>query len=587
MKNKKKKELSEVESKSIGESLLDGKMLAKMAQGGAAQLRSNADEVNKLNVFPVPDGDTGDNMRMTIESGIAAIENTNTSNLADVMKLLSKGMLLGARGNSGVILSQFFAGMAKGFGTSPVADPTTLGAALDFGVKQAYASVITPTEGTILTVARESVEYAVARITPKSTIRSLFGDLVKEMQASLQRTPEILTVLKEAGVVDSGAAGLFHIINGFNRVLNGEVVEDTAPAEIASSSSKLPVFTTFGPDSMMEYGYCTEFLLQLQRGKVDVDAFDVNTMTDFLRTVGDSIVAFKTDSIIKVHVHTMTPEKVLGFARQFGEFLTVKIENMSVQHTESDTGDSVDVDAEKQTAETSKTSEIEQTPDAPKKKYGIVTVCNGAGIEELFLELGADCIVNGGQTQNPSTQDFLDAFKKTPAENIFVFPNNGNILMAAQQAADIYTDATIYVIKSKDLGMGYVALSSMDLSDPEPESVFNAALEAMSNVVTGYVSPSIRNADLNGVHINKGDHIGIVGKEIKVSAPSKSEAVHELVDGMLADDDKGMITLFFGKDATDEDRSEIMEYLDKKYHSVEAYYVDGGQDIYPYIIVTE
>lgn len=585
MKNKKKKELSEVESKSSGESLLDGKMLVKMAQGGAAQLRSNADEVNRLNVFPVPDGDTGDNMRMTIESGIAAIENTNTSNLADVMKLLSKGMLLGARGNSGVILSQFFAGMAKGFGTSPVADPATLGAALDFGVKQAYASVITPTEGTILTVARESVEYAVARITPKSTIRSLFGDLVKEMQASLQRTPEILTVLKEAGVVDSGAAGLFHIINGFNRVLNGEEVEDTVQAEITSSSAKTSVFTTFGPDSMMEYGYCTEFLLQLQRGKVDIDAFDVSTMTDFLRTVGDSIVAFKTDSIIKVHVHTMTPEKVLGFARQFGEFLTVKIENMSVQHTESDTGDNAD--AEEQTAETSKTSKIEQAPDAPKKKYGIVTVCNGEGIEELFLELGADRIVNGGQTQNPSTQDFLDAFKETYAENIFVFPNNGNILMAAQQAADIYTDAKIYVIKSKDLGMGYVALSSMDLSDPEPESVFNAALEAMANVVTGYVSPSIRNADLNGVHINKGDHIGIVGKEIKVSEPSKGEAVRALVDGMLESGDKGMITLFFGKDATDEDRSEIMEYLDEKHHSIEAYYVDGGQDIYPYIIVTE
>ncbi len=585
MKNKKKKELSASEESTKETNLLDGKLLAKMARGGAAQLSSNADEVNKLNVFPVPDGDTGDNMRMTIESGIAAIENTNTSNLADVMKMLSKGMLLGARGNSGVILSQFFAGMAKGFGTSPVADPATIGAALDFGVKQAYASVMTPTEGTILTVARESVEYAVARLTPDSTIRSLFGDLVKEMQASLQRTPDILKVLKDAGVVDSGAAGLFHIINGFNRVLNGEEIENTADKELKSPTASTSVFTSFGPDSMMEYGYCTEFLLQLQRGKVDIDAFDVNTITDFLRTVGDSIVAFKTDSIIKVHVHTMTPEKVLGFARQFGEFLTVKIENMSVQHTESDTGDSTD--AEEQTAETSKTSEIEQTTDVPKKKYGIVTVCNGEGVEELFLELGADRIVNGGQTQNPSTQDFLDAFKKTPAENIFVFPNNGNIVMAAQQAADIYTDANVYVIKSKDLGMGYVALSSMDLSDPEPESVFNAALEAMANVVTGYVSPSIRNADLNGVHINKGDHIGIVGKEIKVSAPSKGEAVRALVDGMLESGDKGMITLFFGKDATDEDKSEIMEYLDEKHNSVEAYYVDGGQDIYPYIIVTE
>lgn len=585
MKNKKKKEQSETEKKSSGISLLDGKMLAKMARGGAAQLSSNADEVNKLNVFPVPDGDTGDNMRMTIESGIAAIENTDTSNLADVMKLLSKGMLLGARGNSGVILSQFFAGMAKGFGTSPVADPATLGAALDFGVKQAYASVITPTEGTILTVARESVEYAVARLTPESTIRSLFGDLVKEMQASLQRTPEILQVLKDAGVVDSGAAGLFHIINGFNRVLNGEEVESTGHAELSAPSSKLPVFTSFGPDSMMEYGYCTEFLLQLQRGKVDIDAFDVNTVTDFLRTVGDSIVAFKTDSIIKVHVHTMTPEKVLGFARQFGEFLTVKIENMSVQHTDSETSEPVE--PEKSAGAEEQAEAPKEAPKPEKKKYGIVAVCNGKGVEELFLELGADRIVDGGQTQNPSTQNFLDAFENTPAENIFVFPNNGNIVMAAQQAAAIYTDAKVYVVKSKDLGMGYVAMSSMDLSDPDPDSVFESAVEAMASVVTGYVSPSIRNADLNGVHINKGDHIGIVGKEIKVSAPSKPQAVHELVDAMLESGDKCMITVFFGKDATDEDRTELVEYLDKKHHGVEAYYVDGGQDIYPYIVVTE
>ena len=317
---------------------LGGLLLKKMAFGGAKELSSNADEVNKLNVFPVPDGDTGDNMRMTIESGISEMESVDSDNIGKVMDSFSHGMLLGARGNSGVILSQFFAGTAKGLGTTVKADVQTLGHALELGVKQAYSSVMTPTEGTILTVAREAVEYAVSRITPKSTIRSLFADLSDEMNRSLERTPEILTVLKEAGVVDSGAAGLYYIIDGFNRVLNGG---EDASAEVANNSEEkknsIPVAKgTFGPDSVMSYGYCTEFLLQLQNSKTNIDEFDVDALKEFLVGVGDSIVAFKTDSIVKVHVHTFVPETVLEYARKYGEFLTVKIENMSLQHSELD-----------------------------------------------------------------------------------------------------------------------------------------------------------------------------------------------------------------------------------------------------------
>ncbi|MBR4295626.1 MAG: DAK2 domain-containing protein [Clostridia bacterium] len=567
-KNEKKKA-----SKQTGIKYLGGLLLSKMAMGGAALLRSNADEVNKLNVFPVPDGDTGDNMRMTIESGIAAIENLDTDDLAEVMRVLSHGMLLGARGNSGVILSQFFAGTAKGFEGVDKADPTVLGAALELGVKQAYTSVMTPTEGTILTVARESVEYAVKSITPKSTIRSFFADLVGEMHASLDRTPEILAVLKEAGVVDSGGAGLFYIMDGFNRVLNGEEVADNG---VASSTLAKPsaLNTSFGPDSKMVFGYCTEFLLQLQRAKTNIDKFDVEKLKKFLAGVGDSIVAFKTDSIVKVHVHTFTPEKVLAHCREFGEFITLKIENMSVQHTSS-------------LNEEESSEKNEKSSSGPAKKYGIVAVCNGQGIEELYHELGTDEVVQGGQTQNPSTNDFLDAFSRVNAEHIFVFPNNGNIFMAAQQAAEIYKDALVHVLPSKNIGTGYVAISSADFENPDADAIVEEMKNAMKRVTAGYVSPSIRDAEINGIHINKGDTIGIIEKEIVISEPYRTTAAFRLAEKLLDDPNKFMLSVFCGKDSNEEEQAELNACLCESFPSAEIYFINGGQDIYPYIFVAE
>ena len=575
----KKKDNAKQSGDSKGIKYLGGLLLSKMAIGGAAQLRSNADEVNKLNVFPVPDGDTGDNMRMTIESGIVAIENLHTDNLAEVMRVLSKGMLLGARGNSGVILSQFFAGTAKGFEGVSKADPVTLGRALELGVKQAYTSVMTPTEGTILTVARESVEYAVKCVTPQSTIRSFFGDLVKEMQASLERTPEALSILKEAGVVDSGGAGLLYIMDGFNRVLNGEEITDTSSAESAAAPKPSLVSTDFGPDSEMKYGYCTELLLQLQSAKTDIEKFDIEPLKAFLSGIGDSIVAFKADSIVKIHVHTFTPDKVLAYCRDYGEFLTVKIENMSVQHTstleEEKGGESAAPVADQQEQETE------------SKKYGIVAVSNGPGIEALFRELGTDEIVQGGQTQNPSTNDFLDAFAKINAEHIFVFPNNGNILMAAQQAGELYDKAKIHVIPSKNIGTGYVAVASADFSNEDPDAIADEMVNAMKRVTAGYVSPSIRDADMNGVHINKGDTIGIIEKEIVVAKQDKNTAACSLAEKLFEDPDKFMLSVFCGKDATAEEREELQSMLSEKCPSVEVYFIDGGQEIYPYIFVAE
>ena len=569
------KKKTEAKKKNSGFKYLTGLLFAKMMRGGANELRANAEKVNKLNVFPVPDGDTGDNMSMTIESGVAALETLESDDLALVMKVASKGMLLGARGNSGVILSQFFAGIAKKLEDADAADPVAMGKALEAGVEQAYASVMTPTEGTILTVARESVAYAISRITPKSTIRTLFADLVKEMNKAVERTPETLAVLKEAGVVDSGGAGLFYIIDGLNRVLNGEEI---APAPEAKDAKSLSVPSgDFGPESTMDFGYCTELLIQLMRAKCDVEAFDIEPVKSYLASVGDSVVAFKTDSVVKIHVHTMTPEKVLEYARGFGEFISVKIENMSLQHTESK--------SEEQGKEAHEPKE--KSAPAEKKKYAVVTVANGAGIKAIFTELMADVIVEGGQTNNPSAQDFIDAFDMINAEHIFVLPNNGNIIMAANQAAEIYTGAKVHVLNTKTVGAGYVALSTMNLEAATPDEIIREVEASIQNITSAYVSPSVRDADMNGVHVNAGDTIGVINKEIVVSMPDRVEATKALIEKMFENKDKYMLTVFTGSDASAEEASYIESFVSEAFADVECYFLDGGQDIYPYIFVAE
>ena len=579
---KKKSEKTPSDGKGI--KYLGGLLLSRMAMGGAAHLRRNADEVNKLNVFPVPDGDTGDNMRMTIESGIAAIEKLDSDDLAEVMRTLSHGMLLGARGNSGVILSQFFAGTAKGFEGVDQADPAALGHALNMGVKQAYTSVMTPTEGTILTVAREAVDYATSRITPTSTIRSFFADLVGEMHASVDRTPEVLSVLKEAGVVDSGGAGLFYIMDGFNRVLNGEEVSPAAPAERPALRSAEVDLDAFGPDSVMEYGYCTELLCRLQTAKGAIEDFDPEELKQFLSSVGDSVVAFRTESVVKIHVHTLTPQRVLDYMQRYGEFLTVKIENMSLQHS------SRTEDEEEEAEQTSPTFfapvSAAEEGEGEKKRYGIVAVCSGAGIEALYTDLGTDRIIRGGQTQNPSTNDFLQAFSTLKCEHIFVFPNNGNIFMAASQAAELYADAAVHVIPSKNVGAGYVAISSADLSDPDVASVEKSMCDAMERVACGYVSPAIRDTEMNGLTIHDGDTIGIVGKQILTCDPDRRVAALALADQLLSGD-RFMLTVFRGADATEEEAKELIDALTAAHGDAEIYFVEGGQEIYPYIFVAE
>ena len=543
---------------------IDGKVYAQMILGGVGVLAAHAEEVNNLNVFPIPDGDTGDNMLLTIRGG--AVGQAQSEHLAQEAKRISGNMLLSARGNSGVILSQFFEGITLGFKDAGEADSEMLGEAFQSGVACAYRAVLKPTEGTILTVLREATEYAcnVHTSAPKVFLEAFLD----EAKRSLAKTPELLPVLKKAGVVDSGAAGLIYIMEGMKRVLSGETF-DADIEKKATEDSFDP--DAFGPDSVLDLGYCTELLLRLQHAKTQVASFDTQVLTSYLETVGDSIVAVKTDSIVKIHVHTMSPHLVLAYCQQFGEFLKVKIENMSLQHNHI-AGESV--------------QEAAVSPTLEKKPFGVVAVANGDGIKEAFLGMGADVIVDGGQSMNPSTEDFLRAFRKVQAETILVFPNNGNIILAAQQAAALYTHAKVYVISSKTIGDGYAALSMLDTDCGDIDAILADCHMAMEGVLTAEVSKCVRDADMDGVMAHTGDYIGFIGKQLLAADTERREAARKTID-CLALEDHAVCILICGEDSTDEEARALHDYISSHYPMTEIYMINGGQSIYSYIIVAE
>lgn len=547
---------------------LSGALFADMVRGGTQNLRANAQVVNDLNVFPIPDGDTGDNMSMTMEGGDAAIHGVASDSLSYIADKLAGGMLLGARGNSGVILSQFFAGIAKGLANVERANAKTLGDAFQSGVKQAYESVLTPTEGTILTVAREATEYAVERITPETTLEDFFSCFIKEMHNSLQHTPELLPVLKESGVIDSGGAGLVYVIEGMNKILHGEKVAESTASTPAVHTVDISAFTA---DSVMEFGYCTEVLLQLQNSKVDAEAFDVRIISDHLATLGNSIVAVKSGTVVKIHVHTMTPGRVFEYCQHFGEFLTVKVENMALQHSE---------------AKTENRFESANRKKQEHKSFAVVAVAAGDGIQETFRSLGADFIVEGGQTMNPSSEDFLAAFDAVNADTVYVLPNNSNIILTARQAASLYDKADVRVLESRTVGDGYAALTMLDFDSGDADAIEQNLTDAMQGVVTGMVTRSVRDSHLGGMDIAKNDFIGFAGKEMLSDASTVTGAACDLLSKLDMTDREVLIAIC-GKDATAADMDGIRAYVQKNFPAVELYEIDGGQDVYHFIFVLE
>ena len=552
---------------------LTGHLYAELIKSGASNLRLHCQEVNNLNVFPIPDGDTGDNMLMTI-SVAAAADYSQDSDLNLVSSKISSAMLLGARGNSGVILSQFFDGIAAGFYNTKEADIEKISAAFLEGVNHAYAAVMTPVEGTILTVAKDSVKIAVN--SKPDTLEEFVDILISEAKKSLKKTPDLLDVLKKAGVVDSGGAGLIYIYEGFKAYLEGKELSSDYSSQITethSSAQKTAVdISKFTEDSILEYGYCTEILLRLQKAKCNPSDFDICVIKDFLNKTGNSVVIFKTDSIVKIHVHTMTPDKILAFCQQFGEFLTVKIENMSLQHN------SLGEDA------AGKESHKQQEEIQEHKAVGFVAVASGDGIKQLFTDNNVNYVIDGGQSMNPSSHDFLKAFEIVNADTIFVLPNNSNVILAAKQAAELYKKADVRVINSTNIGEGYGAIS---MYDPECQDItqIEQQLNQFTTEILNYeITRCIRDAEMDGVKLKNGDYIAISGKKIIAHSSDLYSTAKDII--LKADFTNHEICIILrGKTVTEKEGNELCAFVESNYRGKEVYLLDGQQEIYNYIII--
>ena len=556
---------------------VDGEMFAHFIRNGAARLQKNIQKINDLNVFPIPDGDTGDNMYLTLSGGIQEMEREESPLLGKKAQALAGGMLLAARGNSGVILSQIFSGIGNGLDGKEKVTLRELTEAFDCGVKRAYETVLSPVEGTILTVARESVQL-LQFSDEETTLGEYSAHLVEVMHDSLSNTPELLDVLKEAGVVDSGGAGLYMIAEGAADAVRGEEAE-MSDQPVVSSAPKLDL-GLFTENSVLEFGYCTEFLLRLMYSKVDVDTFDEQVISDYLSTLGDSIVAFKDGSIVKVHVHTMTPSKALEFCQQFGEFLTIKIENMMLQHNNH-----------VEQLEAKRKEKEEDDSDIPvvrkkRRRYATCVVAVGDGIKDVFREMGADEILDGGQSKNPSTQDFMDCFDRLNADAVFVFPNNPNIFMAAQQAAEMYSDSAIYVIPSRSLGQAYTAMSMLDISLETPEEMEENFITNMNYAATGMVCRASRDFHGDELTVSEEDYVGMTDQKLLSASPDKIRALEEMCLGMGIED-REIATLIFGEDATEEDRDKVRNLFRNKWEKMEFYEIDGRQELYDFIVILE
>ena len=550
--------------------IIDGSLYARMIKEGTRELNRNRQTVNDLNVFPIPDGDTGDNMFMTMDGGAQAVDAT-CKDLGKVAKQASQGMFMGARGNSGVILSRIFKGISLGLADKTESDLRSFMKALDDGVSESYKAVSQPVEGTILTVFRESVENTRKFVKDDTTFEAMFEELLDEMSKSLKHTPELLDVLKQAGVVDSGGAGLIYIFQGIENTLLGLETEDSASTQ-SQNGPKKPDLSKFNEDSELIYGYCTEFILQLMTAKVGkVSDFDEKVIFDYLSSVGESLVAFRDGSIIRVHVHTKTPGEILNHCQQWGEFLTLKIENMTVQHNET-------IGHERPV--------LELTTKKPRKRFATVTVAAGEGICEIFREIGVDAVINGGQSMNPAVKDFIDAFETIDAETILVFPNNGNVILTARQSADVYDKSEIVVIPNKDLGTGYAAISMLDNTKNNTEEMVASINASMEGVVTAMVSQANRDTEQDNVQIVSGHYIGFADGTVYTDNAERAAAVLDLAEKLNAGD-YSILMLIKGKDVPQEEADSILETLEKKYRLTEIIPIDGEQPIHDYVMILE
>ncbi len=540
----------------MGVSSIDVTLFRKMVMNGAINLKNNQEEVNQLNVFPVPDGDTGTNMSMTITSGVNEMTNFESSSIIDVAKVLSRGALMGARGNSGVILSQFLRGVYVGLkeNTTNELDKLGLLKCFESGRKIAFKAVTEPVEGTILTVIRESYEKVNAMIDDIADTEELLRKYLEFAKDTLAHTPDLLPVLKEAGVVDSGGAGFVKIIEGWMLALEGISLE---VADAKTNSAK----EAQAKKTELKYIYDVETIIALKKP----ESFESADLVSSISLVGDALTVTKDNDLVKVHVHTNKPGKILDIALKLGDLITVKVDNLNVKPQVKEAALGI--------------------KEAPKKPIAIISVCFGDGIISTFKEMGVDYIISGGQTMNPSTESFVEAIKEVHAENVIIIPNNGNVVMAAKQAANLVDDVNVAVIKAKTIAQGF---SSLMYYDPESDLETNVTNmeEAIANVTSGEVTYSVRDTEIGGIKINTDDYMGIANGKIIISTKERKDALKSLL-GDCINDDSHMVTFFYGKDVKEDEVSELEDIATSINPNVDVEIIDGKQEIYSYIIAVE
>jgi uncharacterized protein len=553
---------------------LDGKRFAEMVIQGANHLSANAKMVDALNVFPVPDGDTGTNMNLSMTSGAKEVKNNIQDHIGKVGVALSKGLLMGARGNSGVILSQLFRGFSKAIEQKSEINGKEFAAALESGVETAYKAVMKPVEGTILTVAKDSAKRAVLAAKKETDLIKIMEETLKEAKASLNRTPDLLPVLKEVGVVDSGGQGLVLVYEGFLAVLKGESLPEGLSLESSMDELISAEHHNYVQGHMntedIEFGYCTEFMVKLEDEKLTDNPFSEEKFRQDLSDYGDSLLVISDLEVVKVHIHSEQPGNCLSYGQKYGSLINIKIENMRQQHTNI-------------VGETPHSPKAEK-PKAQKQEYGIVTVSMGSGIADLFRSIGAHAVIEGGQTMNPSTEDIVKAIKEVNAKKIIILPNNKNIIMAAQQAAEV-SDEEVVVIPSKTVPQGMTALLAFNPTASLKDNEVSMS-EALQHVKTGQITFAVRDTSIEGLTIEKDDFMGINDGKISVKNKDKLAAAKELLASML-DQDSEILTILQGEDTSEEEVNALVEYIEENYEDVEIEVHNGGQPLYSFIFSIE
>jgi uncharacterized protein len=567
---------------------INGQQLKEMFISGANNLYNHYPEVDQLNVFPVPDGDTGMNMNLTLSSGAKEIQNKNDESAYSIALSFSKGLLMGARGNSGVILSQIFRGFAQTLEGKDEIGVREFADAFINGKDIAYKAVMRPVEGTILTVIRESSQALKEKLKKDTSIEEAMDILLAEAKASLDRTPDLLPILKEVGVVDSGGAGLCVVFEGMAKAAHGQLVErNDLNGEAPSQTSILNYAGAQLSEGEEGYGYCTQFILRLGKPEDGKKPFIEKKFQNFLASHGKSLVLVRDDDIVKVHVHTLTPGSMLNYAQNYGEFLTLTIENMSEEHHNIENG-TVATDMSANIVRTRKERTEEEISAEPLKEYAIVAVSSGKGLDEMFRELGVEEIVSGGQTMNPATEDFLKAIKHVHAKNVFILPNNSNIVMAASQACDVLKSGPIKarVIPSKTIPQGLVSAMQFN-PDLGPDDIYNEMKSALKTVKSGSVTYAIKDTDIDGVHITKDYYMAMKDEKGIVSClKDKFQALYALVKS-LVDEKSSIITVIMGSDVSEDDGKEITEALAKRNPTLDLDVRSGGQPVYSFLVGIE